>query len=50
VKTAGLDNGLLHIDLQRPVPESKVTEIKISSVRSGKPKPQMIDMEHKAVE
>lgn len=49
VKAAGLDKGLLHIDLQRPVPESKVTEIKISSARSGKPKPQTIDMEHKAV-
>lgn len=50
VKTAGLDNGLLHIDLQRPVPEPKVTEIKISSAKSGKPKPKTIDMEHKAVE
>jgi HSP20 family molecular chaperone IbpA len=50
VKTAGLDNGLLHIDLQRPVPEPKVTEIKISSAKSGKSKPKTIDMEPKAVE
>lgn len=50
VKNAGLDNGLLHIDLQRPVPEPKVTEIKISSSKSGKSKPKTIDMESKAVE
>lgn len=45
VKTAGLDNGLLHIDLKRPVPEPKVTEIKISSAKSGKPKPKTIDVD-----
>ena len=29
VKNATLDNGLLHIDLQRPLPESRVRTIKI---------------------
>ena len=31
VRNAELDSGLLHIDLERPVPEPKVTEVKISS-------------------
>lgn len=32
VKNALLDNGLLHIDLQRPVPETKVRSVKIEKV------------------
>jgi HSP20 family molecular chaperone IbpA len=45
VKNAGLDNGLLHIDLERHMPEPKVTEIKIQSAKSSKPKPKTIDVD-----
>ena len=31
VKNAVLDNGLLHIDLQRPLPESRVRSVKIEA-------------------
>jgi len=31
VKNATLDNGLLHIDLQRPLPESRVRTVQIQS-------------------
>lgn len=44
VKSATLDNGLLHVDLQRPVPETKVRTIRIESAgtaRSG----QTIDLQ-----
>jgi len=33
---ASLDNGLLHVDLRRPIPEPKVRTIKISSPPKGK--------------
>lgn len=50
VKNAGLDKGLLHIELQRPVPEPKVTEIKITSAKSNKPKPKTIDVDPKTID
>lgn len=50
VKNAGLDNGLLHIDLERPVPEPKVTEIKISSTRAKNQAPKTIDVDSKAID
>jgi HSP20 family molecular chaperone IbpA len=50
VKNAGLDNGLLHIDLERPVPEPKVTEIKISSTRAKNKAPKTIDVDSKAID
>ncbi|MBP01707.1 MAG: heat-shock protein Hsp20 [Rhodospirillaceae bacterium] len=43
VQTAGLDNGLLHIDLRRPIPEPKVTEIKINKVGKNKTSPKTIE-------
>ena len=50
VKNAGLDNGLLHVDLQRPVPEHKVTEIKITTRKANKSPPKTIDVDPKAVD
>ena len=50
VKNAGLDNGLLHIDLERPVPEPKVTEIKITSAQKKTSKPKTIDVDAQPVE
>ena len=50
VKNAGLDNGLLHIDLERPVPEPKVTEIKITRSTSKKRAPKTIDVDAKPVD
>ncbi|MDG3440160.1 Hsp20 family protein [Nitrospirillum amazonense] len=41
---ASLDNGLLHIDLRRPIPEPKVRTIKISGAGEGTPEPQTIDV------
>ena len=41
VKGAGLDNGLLHIDLERPMPEAKVKTIPIgrpAGAPGGKPR------------
>jgi len=35
VRGARLDNGLLHIDLVRPKPESRVRKVKISSAKNG---------------
>ncbi len=35
VRGAWLDNGLLHVDLERPVPESRVRTIAISDPASG---------------
>lgn len=36
VKGATLDNGLLHVDLQRPLPETRVRTIKIEKATSQK--------------
>ncbi|MDZ5646965.1 Hsp20 family protein [Nitrospirillum sp. BR 11828] len=41
---ASLDNGLLHIDLRRPIPEPKVRTIKISGATDGAAQPQTIDV------
>ncbi len=40
---AELDNGLLHIDLERPLIEPRVRTVEISAGRS-KPKPQTVDV------
>lgn len=37
VKNAVLDNGLLHIDLQRPLPESRARTIKIEKAAQNRP-------------
>ena len=37
VRGAEISNGLLHIDLERPVPQPKVTQVKIKSVAGKKP-------------
>ena len=50
VKNAGLDNGLLHIDLEQPVPEPKVTEIKITSAASKTKTLKTIDVDSKTVD
>jgi len=49
VRGAEMINGLLHIDLERPVPQPKITQIEIKNP-AGKKKPQMrtIDMERDA--
>lgn len=44
VTNAGLDNGLLHIDMKRVVPESKARKISITN-GSGKNTPKAIDVE-----
>jgi len=36
VQGARLDNGLLHIDLVRPKPESRVRKVKITTTKNGK--------------
>lgn len=50
VHNAGLSNGLLHIDLVQPVPEPKVTEIKINSQKSLETPPKTIDVDSNQVE
>ncbi len=50
VKHAAMDNGLLHIELERPVPEPKVTEIKITSARPKKQAPKTIDVDAQPVD
>ena len=44
VHGATLDNGLLHIDLQRPLPETRVRTIKIETASSSR-QPAAIDLE-----
>lgn len=36
VKSATIDNGLLHVDLQRPLPETRVRTIKIERAGGGR--------------
>ncbi len=50
VKNADLDNGLLHVDLERPVPEPKVTEIKIKSSKPKRAAPKTIDVDAQQIE
>jgi HSP20 family molecular chaperone IbpA len=45
VRGADLVNGLLHVDLERPVPQPKVTQIKIKSAAAGKKSAKTIDVE-----
>ncbi|MEQ9448526.1 MAG: Hsp20 family protein [Rhodospirillaceae bacterium] len=45
VRGAEIVNGLLHIDLERPVPEPKVTQIEIKSQVKKKPAPKTIDVD-----
>ena len=45
VRGASIDNGLLHIDLERVVPESKARKIEIKGNGSAKALPQAIDVE-----
>jgi HSP20 family molecular chaperone IbpA len=45
VRGAEIVNGLLHVDLERPVPQPKVTQIEIKSVSKKKPQTKTIDME-----
>ena len=45
VKNALLDNGLLHIDLQRPVPETKVRSVKIEKVARAPVRGAILDGE-----
>ncbi len=45
VRGANLDNGLLHISLERVMPESSAVKIKINSVKSKKNDLQAIDVE-----
>lgn len=48
VKSANLDNGLLHINLERVVPESKARKIAISQARTSKTdQSSVIDVEDK---
>ncbi len=45
VKGASLNNGLLHIDLERVVPESKARKIEITDTEKDSKTPQAIDVE-----
>lgn len=44
VSDAEIVNGLLHVDLERPVPEPKVTQIKIKNSEKKKSAPKTIDV------
>ncbi len=44
VSDAEIINGLLHVDLQRPVPEPKVTQIQIKNSTKKKAAPKTIDV------
>lgn len=45
VRTAEVINGLLHIDLERPVPQPKVTQIEIRGASKKKAAPKTIDLD-----
>ena len=45
VRGAEVVNGLLHIDLERPVPQPKVTQIEIKNAAKKKPSPKTIDLD-----
>ncbi|MDX2222582.1 MAG: Hsp20 family protein [Rhodospirillaceae bacterium] len=45
VRGAEIVNGLLHIDLERPVPQPKVTQIKIKAAAGNKKPGRTIDVE-----
>lgn len=48
VKGAEMVNGLLHIDLERPVPQPKVTQIEIKNAAKKKAAPKTIDVDPQA--
>ena len=45
IKGANLDNGLLHIDLERLVPEPEIRNIEIRVAGGGKNKPKTINLD-----
>lgn len=45
IKSANLDNGLLHIDLERLVPEPEVRNIEIKAGNPGKKKTKTINLD-----
>ena len=45
VRGAEVTNGLLHIDLERPVPQPKVTQIEIKNASKRKASPKTIDLD-----
>ncbi|MSO98706.1 MAG: Hsp20 family protein [Rhodospirillaceae bacterium] len=45
VRGAEVNNGLLHIDLERPVPQPKITQVKIKTANGGKPSARTIDID-----
>jgi HSP20 family molecular chaperone IbpA len=45
VRGAEIVNGLLHVDLERPVPQPKVTQIEIRNGAKKKPALRTIDVE-----
>lgn len=45
VRGAEMVNGLLHIDLERPVPQPKVTQVEIKSATRKKPTQKTIDVD-----
>ena len=45
VRGAALDSGLLHIELERVIPESTARKVEIQSAGNGKTLPQAIDLE-----
>ncbi|MEZ5813922.1 MAG: Hsp20 family protein [Alphaproteobacteria bacterium] len=45
VRAAALDNGLLHVELERVVPESAARKIEIQGVEKERELPQAIDLE-----
>jgi HSP20 family molecular chaperone IbpA len=45
VRGAEVVNGLLHIDLERPVPQPKVTQIEIKNAAKKKAAPKTIDLD-----
>ena len=45
VRGAEVVNGLLHIDLERPVPQPKVTQIEIKNSANRKASPKTIDLD-----
>tara|TARA_R110000868_G_scaffold129885_3_gene339166 strand:+ start:1111 stop:1572 length:462 start_codon:yes stop_codon:yes gene_type:complete len=44
VHGAEIINGLLHVDLERPAPDPKVTQIEIKNTAKKKPAPKTIDV------
>lgn len=48
VRGAEMVNGLLHVDLERPVPQPKVTHVEIKSATKKKIAPKTIDVDPQA--